>query len=288
MGYNVKTGIGFNVGDNSKLFFNTGMYSRQPYHDNIYLNYTNRVNPLTENEKIFGLEAGYSYSTPNFSANVNAYRTSWKDRVVTSSYVDNDVVFFNTNQGVEQLHQGIEIDFRAKPQPDLPYTLTGFLSIGDWQYVGEAVTRLTDEDQNVISTETQDVDGGKVGDAAQFTAGLGIDMKLAENVSFDTDVRFYDELYSDVGAVKENLLLPSFHVWDAGFSYKMYLGADDEKSLNIRVNVNNVSDAVYLSELRTNIAAGEGSGELYNGIDTANQGYFGLGRTWNVGLRYKF
>jgi len=288
MGYNIKTGVGFNVGDNSKVFFNTGMYSRQPYHDNIYLNYTNRVNPLTENEKIFGLEAGYSYSTPNFSANVNAYRTSWKDRVVTSSYVDNDVVFFNTNEGVEQLHSGIEIDFRAKPQPDLPYTLTGFLSIGDWQYVGDAVTRLTDEDQNVISTETQDVDGGKVGDAAQFTAGLGVDMKLAENLSFDTDVRFYDELYSDVGAVKENLLLPSFHIWDAGLSYKMYLGADDEKSLNIRINVNNVSDAVYLSELRTNIAAGEGSGELYNGIDTANQGYFGLGRTWNVGLRYKF
>jgi outer membrane receptor protein involved in Fe transport len=68
----------------------------------------------------------------------------------------------------------------------------------------------------------------------------------------------------------------------------MYLGADDEKSLNIRINVNNVSDAVYISELRTNIAAGEGSGELYNGIDTDNQGYFGLGRTWNVGLRYKF
>jgi hypothetical protein len=45
---------------------------------------------------------------------------------------------------------------------------------------------------------------------------------------------------------------------------------------------------VYISELRTNIAAGEGSGELYNGIDTDNQGYFGLGRTWNVGLRYKF
>jgi hypothetical protein len=296
MGYNVKTGIGFNVGENSKVFFNTGMYSRQPYHDNIYLNFTNQVNPLTENETIFGLEAGYSYSTPNFSVNVNAYRTSWKDRVVTSSFVgdddDNpliidDILYFNTNEGVEQLHQGIEIDFRAKPQPDLPYTLTGFLSLGDWQYVGDAITRTSDEEQNIISTEISDVDGGKVGDAAQFTAGLGLDVMLCEGVNFDTDVRFYDELYSDVGAVKENLLLPSFHLWDAGLSYKMYLGADDEKSLNIRVNVNNVSDAVYLSELRTNIAAGEGD-ETFNGINTANQGYFGLGRTWNVGLRYKF
>jgi len=49
-----------------------------------------------------------------------------------------------------------------------------------------------------------------------------------------------------------------------------------------------VFDMVYISELSTAIMAGDGSGELYNGLDTANQGYFGLGRTWNLGLRYKF
>jgi hypothetical protein len=287
-GYNAKAGVGFGLGANGKAYVNAGYYSRAPYFDNIYLNYTNRINPNTSNETIIGLEAGYVYEVDNFSARLDVYRTSWADRVTSSSYVSNDELFYEVSEGVSQLHQGVELTFMAKPQPDVPYTLKGFLSIGDWIYEGEAITRLTDEDQNVISTETQDVDGGKVGDAAQFTAGLGVDMKLAENLSFDTDVRFYDELYSDVGAVKENLLLPSFHIWDAGLSYKMYLGADDEKSLNIRINVNNVSDAVYLSELRTNIAAGEGSGELYNGIDTANQGYFGLGRTWNVGLRYKF
>ena len=53
-------------------------------------------------------------------------------------------------------------------------------------------------------------------------------------------------------------------------------------------DVNNVFDNVYISELRSAIAAGEGSGVLYDGIDTDNQGYFGLGRTWNVGLRYTF
>ena len=47
-------------------------------------------------------------------------------------------------------------------------------------------------------------------------------------------------------------------------------------------------DKIYISELRSAIAAGDGTGVLYNGIDTANQGYFGLGRTWNVGLRYNF
>ena len=286
VGYNAKAGAAWNAWG-GKVFVNAGYYSRQPYHDNIYLNYTNQVNPLTTNETIVGLEAGYTYSTPNFSTNVNLYRTSWADRVVTSFNVQNDVVTFTTNEGVEQLHQGVEWDFRWKPQPDMPYNLTGFLSVGDWVYQGSVVNRVVDEDQNVIDTFESDVDGGKVGDAAQFTAGMGIDVQLAERWSMDSDIRFYDNLYADVGAVKENLKVPSYHVVDMGMSYKMYVG-EDSNSLNIRLNINNLFDRVYINELRTNIAAGDGTGVLYDGIDTANQGYFGLGRTWNVGLRYRF
>ena len=286
VGYNAKTGVAWDLGADGTVFVNAGYYSRQPYHDNIYLNFTNQVNPLTSNETILGLEAGYSYSSPNFSTNVNVYRTSWADRVVTSFNVQDDVVTFTTNEGVEQLHQGIEVDFRAKPQPDVPYTLTGFVSIGDWKYVGEAISRVTDEDQNLLDTFSNDVDGGEVGDAAQFTAGLGIDLQIAERFSMDSDVRFYDNLYADVGAVKENLKVPSYHVVDFGMSYKMYVG-DDGDSLNFRLNINNLFDRVYINELRTNIAA-EAGDTTWKGVNVANQGYFGMGRTWTVGLRYKF
>ena len=284
-GYNAKAGVGFGLGENGQAYVNAGYYSRAPYFDNIYLNYTNQINPNTSNETIIGLEAGYIYEVPNFSARVDLYRTSWADRVTSSFYVDDDVVFFNISEGVSQLHQGVELSFSAKPQEDVPYTLKGFLSVGDWIYEGDAITRLQDEDQNVISTETVDVDGGKVGDAAQFSAGLGLDVDLAERFSFDTDVRFYDDLYANVGAVKENLELPSYHIFDMGLSYKMFV---NDGTLDVRLNVNNVFDNVYISELRSAIAAGEGTGVLYDGIDTANQGYFGLGRTWNVGLRYNF
>ena len=284
-GYNAKAGVGFGVGENGQAYVNAGYYSRAPYFDNIYLNYTNQINPNTSNETIIGLEAGYVYEVPNFSARVDLYRTSWADRVTSSFYVDDDVVFYNISEGVTQLHQGVEVSFSAKPQEDVPYTLKGFLSVGDWIYEGDAISRLQDEDQNVISTETVDVDGGKVGDAAQFSAGLGLDVDLAERFSFDSDIRFYDDLYANVGAVKENLELPSYHVVDMGLSYKMFV---NDGTLDIRLNVNNVFDNVYISELRSAIAAGEGTGVLYDGIDTANQGYFGLGRTWNVGLRYNF
>ena len=90
---------------------------------------------------------------------------------------------------------------------------------------------------------------------------------------------------SQAEAVKENLELPSYHIFDMGLSYKMFV---NDGTLDVRLNINNVFDNVYISELRSAIAAGEGTGVLYDGIDTANQGYFGLGRTWNVGLRYNF
>ena len=85
LGYNIKAGGSYTLDNKHTFYVNSGLYSRQPYHDNIYLNFTNEVNPLTSNEKIFGLEVGYTFKSKLFSASLNAYRTSWEDRVVSSS-----------------------------------------------------------------------------------------------------------------------------------------------------------------------------------------------------------
>ncbi|QTE24174.1 TonB-dependent receptor [Polaribacter cellanae] len=286
LGYNIKSGSSYVINESNKIYGNIGYYSRQPYHDNIYLNNTNQINPLTKNEKIFGLEAGYSFSKPNFVANVNLYRTSWKDRVIGSSNVVNDVVQFETNQGVEQLHQGIEIDFNSKLLNG-KLNFKGFTSIGDWKFVGSGITRVVDEDQNVISETPEDFDGGKVGDAAQFTLGFGLDYDITNDLSVDFDWRFYDNLYANVGAVKENLQLPSYDITDFGVSYKLNLKGTKNQSINFRLNVNNVFSEIYISDLRTNIQANSGD-TTYNGINVDNKGIFGWGRTWNASVRYNF
>lgn len=296
-GYNVKAGSSYLLNEDNSFYVNAGYYSRQPYHDNIYLNFTNQVNPLTQNEKILGLEAGYAFKSQYFTANLNAYRTSWKDRVTSTSKIlqadtelgGNTVAagtqVFTTNEGVEQLHSGLELDFVVKPVGRLD--LKGFASFGNWEYVGDAQTTDRDDDRNVLEVRTEDVDGGKVGDAAQFTAGLGFKFEIVERFSIDADYRMYDKLYANVGAIKENLELPSYDITDMGLSYKMLLGKNDASSLNFRLNVNNVFGEVYLSELRTanTVEAGD---DTYKGINVSNQGYFGFGRTWNFSLRYNF
>ncbi|WP_431125014.1 TonB-dependent receptor [Flagellimonas flava] len=284
-GYNAKAGFSYKPDTQNSFYANVGYYNRQPYHDNIYLNFTNQVNPLTENEKIFGLEAGYGFRSNIFSANVNLYRTSWKDRVVTSSDVVNDVVEFTTNFGTEQLHTGVELD--AKVRPNDVISFNAFASIGDWKYLGEAVTQVTDEERNVISTETVDYDGGKVGGAAQLSGGLGVNLRFNDMFSFDSDFRYYDNLYADVGAIKENLELPSYSIVDAGLTFTIPVGADRSNRLKVRTNMNNVFDTEYISRLTTAnmVEAGD---ETYDGLNVSNRGFFGWGRTWNLTLRYDF
>ena len=289
-GFNIKGGGAFFINSQSSVYGNIGYYSRQPYHDNIYLNFTNQVNPLTENEKIFGMELGYKYTGNKFSGSVNLYSTSWKDRVVSSSDIEpddngQDVVLYTTNFGVEQLHMGLEIDGAYRISDAL--RVRGFLSLGNWRYVGNSVTRVADEEQNIISEEVIDVDGGEVGDAAQTTFGLGGDWRITERFSIDADYRYYADLYSNVGAVKENLKLPAFGIMDFGASYRLPIG-QKTNNLYFRGNINNLFDTNYISELSTNIKSEDGNGTDYYGVDSANRGFVGLGITWNVSIRYNF
>ncbi len=100
---------------------------------------------------------------------------------------------------------------------------------------------------------------------------------------------------------KGSLELPSYGLADFGFSYKMLVGANKNKSVNFRLNINNVFDEIYIAESRTNTFADDNidsknpskgtyasNNMLYDGIATTNQVFFGFGRTWNFSLRYDF
>lgn len=311
LGYNAKAGGSYKIGVNHSVYVNAGFYNRQPYHDNIYLNFTNEVNKSTSNEKILGLEAGYNFKSKRFNASLNAYRTTWEDRVVstsrvitaltetigTTTLVQGDLVY-TSNLGVKQQHTGLELDFTYNPINK--FDVRGFASVGNWEYKGDAISRRTDESNNLLDETRTDVDGGKVGDGAQTTWGLGAKYEIVKGLSIDADWRNYDKLYANSGAIKENLELPSYDLVDAGITYKMLVGKDNKNSVVFRINMNNVFDEVYLSEITgtpikssaflsgTSGPTYQSAGRVYKGIADGNQGYFGFGRTWNVSLRYNF
>lgn len=300
VGYNVKAGLSYNI-DNTHYFFgNAGIYSRQPFHDNIYMNYRNDVNPFAENEKIVGLELGYRFVSEYITVNLNAYKTTWANRIESSSFTaDADDVttydptgsfglsagdmLYTINRGVEQDHKGIELDFQARPFYNLE--VTGFASIGDWVYRGSSNEEIRDEERNLLTTNVNDLDGGKVGNAAQTTLGLGAKFKITPTLSVDANYRYYQDLYAN-RQEKENLELPSFNLVDAGLTYRLQL--TDTYKLTFRFNVNNVFHSIYISQSNTAIKVDENTVDTYKGIDVRNQVYFGFGRTWNGSIRFNF
>ena len=72
---------------------------------------------------------------------------------------------------------------------------------------------------------------------------------------------------------------------DAGVSYSLFLA--DNNRLSFRVNVNNVFDAEYISEMST-ATHRTAESVTYKGIDVRNQGLMGWGRTWNASIKLTF
>lgn len=329
LGGNIKGGLNYNINKNHNVFINSGYYSKQPFFNAVYPNNASVVNENLTNEKVFGVEAGYGYRSSKFNANLNVYRTSWKDRFIRlTANIDNDLnpatptILGNAFlQGVEQIHVGAELDFTYKPIRKL--AINGMASIGNWKY-GSNVTANYQDDNNLVITnpsgevftETLYLDGLKVGDAAQTTASIGASYEIIERVKIDGNYRFVDELYASIDPVnfrtqaandKGSLLLPSYGLLDAGFSYKMLVGKDRADAINFRLNINNVLDKIYIAESRTNIHTKtqadftntDGSPnttayntyvttQIYDGLDKSNQVFFGFGRTWNFAISYSF
>lgn len=298
LGGNVKGGVNYNINEHHNVFVNSGYYSKQPFFNAVYPNNASLVNGNLTNEKIFGIEAGYGLRTGIFSANLNVYRTSWKDRYQRQNdgSADNPGGYYDF-AGITEIHSGIEFDATAKVLSNL--TLTGMFSIGDWQYDGTSTSNRYDSGNNPIAGGTATtlyLDGVRVGDAAQTTAAISATYEILPRFSVDANYNYYDKLYAAISPGnftaadnKGALQLPSYGTADAGLSYKWLVGKEKSNSVGFRLNVNNVFDYTYIAEAKTNyFAADYPTQPTYKGISTNNQVYFGFGRTWNFALRYDF
>ena len=307
IGGDVKAGINYNLNKKMNVFVNAGMYSKQPFFNAVYPNNASIVNDNLVNEKIQSAEAGYGYHSSVFNANLNVYYTTWKDRFTTGTESDQatNPGGYYTFSGVNETHTGVELDMNAKLLTKL--RLNAMVSVGNWNYNGNATSNRFDVSNNPIAggtAQTLYLDKVKVGNAAQVTAAVGASYEVVKRVSVDANYNYYDKLFANISpnsfgteVNKGALQLPNFGIADAGFSYKMLVGKDKSNSVNFRVNVNNVFDKIYIAESSTNVFASdiksgtqtyEQAGATYNGVATANKVFFGFGRTWNFGISYNF
>ena len=286
LGYGVKGGANYNLTGYHNVFTNVGYFERAPGFDAVFPNFTNEdSNSEAENQKIFSVELGYGLRSPDFTANINFYRTEWLDRTYTDFFNGpNGEELVANILGVDALHQGIEIDAVWRANEDL--SLTGMVSLGDWTWQNNLESVGIFDGNTQVGEVDAFIAGLHVGDAAQTTMALGLSYQLMEDLRFTVDYNYYDGLYadydpidrSDTGEDGKNIeawKLPSFGIVDVNVIYDFDLAG---MSSSIYGNVYNLFDEEYVMD------AQDGS----NHDAFTSRVYYGYGINWNLGLRIRF
>lgn len=279
IGYNVKGGANYNINDYHNVFANIGYYSKQPFLNTVYPNNQQLLNPNLTNEKIFSAEIGYGFRSPKLSANVNLYRTEWKDRWLRRSNVQFPVPDassptgttivngYTEINGLTQLHMGVEFDAVYKPFPFLD--INAMFSLGDYTYKGNATGTNFDDNNNPVdgaANTTLYLDGVKVGGSSnnsipQLTSSLGATIKPVKDLNVYGTWRYVGKIYSTIDAqtftneanqARGTLKLPDFNLLDVGASYKIRLRNNDQY-FTVGFNIYNLLDTTYISDGATNI-----------------------------------
>ena len=331
IGWNAKGGLNYNLTENHNVFANIGYISRAPFFSGgAFLNSTtsNATNPDAVNEKVFSFEIGYGYRSTYLTVNVNAYHTRWMDKTTTRSQDINNYYEGSLSepydasklvstksvinmQGVNALHQGVELDFVARPFQWLD--LSGMFSIGNWRWDSNASGSFTVEGQFVNSASIKGNDGKditvlvnaaanglepgtmklnlkdvKVGGSAQTTAALGATFKIDKAIRLGIDWNLYARNYADWALTSNDLVMnsekdfstpwriPSASTFDLNASYKFNFG---KLNAVLSGNVNNLFDQTYISD------ATDGSNHDWK---TAYNVFYGFGRTYSLRLKVNF
>ncbi|MDH6344142.1 outer membrane cobalamin receptor [Parabacteroides sp. PFB2-12] len=305
-GFNIKGGANYNLNDYHNIFMNIGYISRAPqFNGGVFLQSTtsNVINKDALNEKIFSVELGYGVRTSFLSANLNLYHTNWNDKTMArmGDFSDKTDRYTVNMQGVDAIHQGLEIDLAAHPFTWLD--ITGSFSMGNWRWNGTATGYFYNSAGQPITTDykvasgvgasdhaksTFKMDGVKVGGSAQTSLSAGIKIKPTKDISFGADWFFTDRNYADWTPINNDLKLggettyekpwkiPSAHVFDLYASYSFQLGG---LSSSVSGNISNLFNQEYIE------SAYDGSSHSWT---SATRVFYGLGREMSVKFRVNF
>lgn len=256
LGYNLKGGVSFIMDENSTLFGNAGYYSRQPFLDNIFKNIRGSnelfTNPEVDNEDITSFELGYNFEYENFRASFNFYYTDWDNRVTSDADIDDngtpdddsdDIELNVFERNLRQVHRGVELDMQYNITNRI--SLTGYASSGSFEKKGTVTIDTFNDDTGelVSSVAGLNVDGVKITDAPQFTAGFGARATIFDGFVVYGNINYYANHYINnerdpgvnIGKIKP------FSLTDLGLAYRFKLGAN---AMSFNANVYNVFDEV--------------------------------------------
>lgn len=302
LGYTLKAGGNYNLSSEFNVFTNFGYYSNAPLFSDVF-SFDNRVYDY-QNEEVLAGEIGVGYWSKSFKANINAYYTNWLNRATTINIfadgADEDLIGYVP--GLDALHQGVELEVSYAPIRQLRFNVS--YSIGDWLWTSNTSGIIFDNARNPIDTINVFAKDIRVGDAAQRTYALSMDIMPFRGAFIDlTYIRFMD-YYSDFNPLlRQNpndnaqpWQIPDYGVLNGYISY--WLPFRMPISIQIYARGYNLLDDLFITDADDDaIVARQIVNGSYNEdpaeaelLHDATSAEVHIGRpfTWNFGINIRF
>ncbi|HTD97652.1 MAG TPA: TonB-dependent receptor [Mucilaginibacter sp.] len=305
LGYQAKGGANYNLDNQSNIFANIGYVQRAPLVASLFLNKKNDINPNAIPEKLLSYELGYGFRSSMFSANVNLYRSTYKDRSKVTVQTDANTGAFSTINisGLNEVHQGIEVDAKLRPIKDV--TFSGMLSVGDYHYLtNTGPAQVTSDNGPTANQASLLLKGKKLGEfgtastGAQTTAALGLDVNVLPQVKLGANYNYYARYYASYDPTKmiytykdgkvtfdptayKPYQLPNFSTLDLNVVFRFKLGGMDASFIG---NVYNVLNTEYLADAFETAPSNDGFVTRTNKLGV----WYGSGRLYMTTLKIKF
>ncbi len=285
--WSTKAGFNWKFNQNHNAFVNGGYFTRAPYFNNIFKNYSIQAYDDKPYEKIMTFEGGYTVSYEKFAATIGGYYTEWLDRgkAVSTSIKQEDGTYLNGRailRGLDARHAGIEIETTYKPVKNLE--LRGMFSWGDWVYTDNVSSDVFTDNQEYAGTYEAYIKGTHVGNSAQLTAALGAKWEIIEGLSIGADWNYAGKNYADFDVnnrqtaddMRDSYKIPNYYTVDVSASYRMKL--NNNASISFFANGYNVLNQSYIADAKDAVVNGQNTALVY----------YGFGPTWSAGMKVSF
>ncbi len=286
LGGNIKSGINFNINSNNSIYTNIGYYSKQPGFNVVFLNHDNTVNDNYKNEKITGIELGYSFKNSKLRIKANLYQTEWKNRFIQIDFENENTRGKAKILNLGEIHRGFE--FESTYKFDTKLELQGMFSIGDWYYSNNVRAKAYDKSLKYIGEVNLKLKRLPIPNTSQLNAGLAVKYELLHNLKLNINQYFSSKLYGNIAA-EDNwkgyntpLRLPDYTLTGLEVLYKLTIGNASVNSIDFGLKIDNLFDTKYIAESATNYEKAKDDKENWKGINKKNKVFFGFGRTFSL------
>ncbi len=280
-GFDMKTGLNYNLNEKHNIYFNTGYFSKAPYFKFVFGNFTNVISKDLKNEKIKAIELGYGFRSKKTSVKINTYYTYCQDK----NFLSNEYIQLENNtqtraivKGLDALHKGVELEISSNLLAGLQ--IGGFLSLGNWKWKNNVIAILYDENNIAVDTIEVYANGLFVGDSPQTQIGVSAKYKIFNTIDLSARWIYYDRLYADFDPASRNnkndnqqsYKLPAYNLMDIHILYSF---VSNNRPITLSMSCYNIFDKQY-------IVRGE-DGISHNINDF--RGFWSFGRNFNFSIK---